>query len=91
METSLIDIVLASIIVVMLIWKRKRLVDCFLATRLPLFFWGVLFLAISGVVTYFIEALLTFPVVRHMTYSLFSLFLLSGGFLLKEVSSKGFR
>ncbi|MAU00105.1 MAG: hypothetical protein CL608_23440 [Anaerolineaceae bacterium] len=86
----MIDIILASMIVVLLIWKRKSMVDFFLTTRLPLFFWGVLFFLISGVITYFIETLLTFPIVRHMTYSLFSLFLLTGAFLLKEVSSKGF-
>ena len=91
MKTSLIDIIFACMTVVLLIWKRKSMIDFFLTTRLPLFIWGVLFLFISGVIIYFIETLLTVSIVRHITYSLLSLFLLSGGFLLKEVSSKGFR
>ncbi len=91
METSLIDILLASIIVVLLIWKRQSMVDFFLTTRPSLFFWGILFIFISSVPLFFIETLLTVPIVRHMAYSLITLFLLTGSFLLKEVSSKGFQ
>lgn len=89
-EATVIDIILTTFVLILLIWQRKNLIDFFKTTKIPLFFWGLFFLSLSGALTLVIEPLLHTPILRHFVYSTFSLFLFSGGLILKEVSMKGF-